>query len=127
LLCYPRTDLSSLVLATTAHNELQGSVPSELGSLKNLKFLDVSYNRLGGQIPTEYRTLPVLTNLDLKSNVMFGDLDPVFCNRDELPLVTVLESLEADCLVPELKCSCCTICCINAGADTEQTCVAQNN
>lgn len=125
--CCPPTDLYSLVLATTAHNELDGNAPSELGRLVNLEDIDISYNKVGGQIPTEYRTLPVLLNLSLRSTVIFGDLDSIFCNRNELPLVTDLESLEADCLIPELTCSCCTICCDNAGSDTDDTCVEQNN
>ena len=106
---------------------MQGNAPSELGRLGNLIQADMSYNKVGGQIPIEYRTLPELTILNLKGTVIFGDLDPIFCTRDELPLVAVLESLEADCLVPELTCTCCTLCCDNAGSDTDKTCVEQNN
>jgi hypothetical protein len=104
---------------------LKGNAPSELGRLGNLKAVDLSYNEVGGQIPTEYRTLPELTDLNLISTVIFGDLNPIFCNRDELPMVSQLESLVADCLVPELTCSCCTVCCDNAGSETDKTCLYQ--
>lgn len=125
--CCPRTDLYSLVLATTANNKLTDSAPSELGNLGNLEEFDLSYNSVTGQIPIEYRTLPALTNLNLKATFIYGNLDPIFCTRNELPLVAVLESLEADCLIPELTCNCCTVCCENGGSDTDKSCVEQNN
>ena len=43
-----------------SHNELSGEIPSELGSLANLRHLALSGNGLSGRIPSE---LGRLTNL----------------------------------------------------------------
>ena len=53
-------------------NRLSGTIPSELGSLTNLTLLWLSNNRLDGQIPTELGGLPNLVQLNLNTNDLSG-------------------------------------------------------
>ena len=54
--------------------KLSGSIPSELGSLTNLRTLDLLGNQLTGPIPVELGSLPNLTHLDLRHNQLTGKI-----------------------------------------------------
>ena len=45
------------------YNDLEGTIPSELGHLHNLEWLDLSSNNLSGSIPKELGGLSRLTAL----------------------------------------------------------------
>jgi len=85
-------------------------IPSELGSLSDLEYLDLQKNDLMGSIPTSFQNLRVLDYLYLSDNAMMGDLDPGLCGRT---LAAPWKALEADCVDSLLTCSCCTLCCRN--------------
>ncbi|KDP26981.1 hypothetical protein JCGZ_22097 [Jatropha curcas] len=51
-----------------------GTIPFELGNLKNLVVLDLSYNALTGVVPTSIGQLGVLQKLDLSSNSLMGHI-----------------------------------------------------
>ena len=51
---------------------LQGTIPTEIGSLKNLIFIDLDFNALTGSLPTELYQLVNLTQLDLNDNALSG-------------------------------------------------------
>ena len=53
-------------------NQLTGTIPTELGSLSNLRWLNLSGNQLTGAIPTELDNLSNLTHLDLWGNQLTG-------------------------------------------------------
>ena len=53
---------------------LTGEMPSELGSLPNLRWLDLGSNRLTGNIPTELGNLSNLKNLYLNRNQLTGEI-----------------------------------------------------
>ena len=52
----------------TPGHGLTGSIPPELGSLRNLRVLNLSYNSLTGSIPPELGSLAALTRLELHGN-----------------------------------------------------------
>ncbi|XP_039169496.1 probable LRR receptor-like serine/threonine-protein kinase At3g47570 [Eucalyptus grandis] len=67
--------LSSLSIAfSLANNNLSGSLPLQVGSLKNLGILDLSYNRLTGLIPTSIGECLVLERLHLEANSFHGQI-----------------------------------------------------
>ena len=53
---------------------MEGTIPSEIGDLTNLIFLDLDFNSLTGSIPTELYTLSDLTQLDLNNNQLTGNV-----------------------------------------------------
>ncbi|XP_068639886.1 phytosulfokine receptor 1 [Aristolochia californica] len=53
---------------------LMGSIPPWLGSLSNLKLLDLSWNQLGGSIPAWLGDLDNLFYLDLSNNSLSGEI-----------------------------------------------------
>ena len=72
------TELGSLANLTTLNlsrdNQLTGSIPTELGNLVNLTTLRLSHNQLTGSIPTELGSLVNLTTLHLGGNQLSGSI-----------------------------------------------------
>ena len=65
-----------------ANNQLTGSIPSELGQLENLTRLNLSANQLTGTIPAELGQLENLTRLNLSANQLTGTI-PIGLERLE--------------------------------------------
>jgi len=61
-------------------DRLNGTIPSSLGNLKNLKEIIFDYNRLSGFIPSSLGNLINLTRLDLSSNKLSGSIPPSLGN-----------------------------------------------
>lgn len=63
-------------------NGASGSLPEELGNLKNLEFIRMSTNQIGGSLPMSICNLKKLETLELGSNMITGllpeDLDGAF-------------------------------------------------
>nr|KJB66875.1 hypothetical protein B456_010G162700 [Gossypium raimondii] len=55
-------------------NRLFGSIPSSLGNISTLKYLDLEVNNFSGQVPPELRQLVNLETLRLSSNRLSGNL-----------------------------------------------------
>ena len=53
---------------------LQGSIPAELASLTNLRYLQLNHNALAGSIPTELGSLSSLESLQLYGNELTGSI-----------------------------------------------------
>jgi tRNA A-37 threonylcarbamoyl transferase component Bud32 len=57
-----------------AHNSLTGTLPSEVGNLRNLAELDISDNMLSGKIPTSIGECRALQYLNLSGNFLEGTI-----------------------------------------------------
>jgi len=75
---------------TLANNNLQGSLPPEIGTLSGLTEIVLSRNQLSGSLPSAIGGLNQLTILDLSSNDFSGGLPP------ELFTLTSLQYLYLD-------------------------------
>ncbi|CAN0253914.1 unnamed protein product [Ectocarpus sp. 12 AP-2014] len=71
-------------------NNLQGTIPAQLGHLNKLTWLDLSQNQLSGTIPPELEDLVTLLKLDLSWNKLSGPIPP------ELGTLAALQSLWLD-------------------------------
>ena len=80
-------NLTNLVDLNLNINNLTGSIPRELGSLTNLVNLYLNENNLTGEIPRELGSLTNLENLQLSINNLTGEIPR------ELGSLTNLESL----------------------------------
>jgi len=65
-------------------NNLTGSIPKELGSLTNLKYLDLDNNKLSGSIPKELGSLENLMELEVSGNSLVGTIPPELGNLTKL-------------------------------------------
>ncbi len=64
------------------HNQLAGSIPADVGHLRDLTHLDLGGNRLTGPIPAEIGRLLRLAHLRLSRNNLGGAIPRSFLNLD---------------------------------------------
>jgi Leucine-rich repeat (LRR) protein len=64
----------SLFFSFPEYNKLKGTIPTELGLLTKLVFLDLEFNEINGTIPTELCQLTDLEHLSLRANLLTGSL-----------------------------------------------------
>jgi Leucine-rich repeat (LRR) protein len=67
----PADAITKIVLV---HEELQGTLPTELGMLEFLTRLELQYNELHGSIPDNYSYIPRLRLIDLSHNELSGSI-----------------------------------------------------
>ena len=65
-------------------NLINGSIPKELGNLKNLLELNMSHNRFTGSIPSTLGLIKKLFNLDLQQNKLSGPIPSSLGNLTNL-------------------------------------------
>jgi len=54
---------------------LTSTIPTEIGSLVNLVFIDLDFNKISGSLPEQLFALTGLRTLDLNDNELTGDID----------------------------------------------------
>lgn len=86
-------DFSELIGLVLSDNELEGAIPAEIGNLTALEALILRGNELTGTIPPEVNGLTSLDELDLSGNNMNGNIP---AELGELPLLTELNLFSND-------------------------------
>jgi len=69
------------------NNNLSGKIPSEIGSLTNMDWLYLEHNMLTGDIPSTIGNLHNLTNLALYNNKLTGDIPSQITNLSALQYI----------------------------------------
>ncbi len=95
-------NLSNLSYLNLRSNDLTGSIPSELGNLSSLTDLDLRSNDLTGSIPSELGNLSSLTDLDLGSNALAGPIPSELGNLSSLSRLTLSRNALAGSIPSEL-------------------------
>ena len=85
-------NLSKLRLLFLNNNRLSGGIPSELGNLAGLQRLWLHNNRLGGSIPTQLGNLTILKHLNLDNNQLTGEIPSEFGGLTELEWLLFAEN-----------------------------------
>ena len=80
-------NLSKLTTLELQSNQLTGEIPSELGNLSNLSALYLWENDLSGEIPSELGNLSSLTVLDLPGNELSGEIPAELGNLSNLTVL----------------------------------------
>ncbi|KAL6009814.1 Leucine-rich repeat protein 1 [Asimina triloba] len=78
-------NLKSLISLDLYNNNISGTIPSTLGKLKSLVFLRLNDNRLTGQIPRELTGITSLKVVDVSNNDLCGTI-PTTGPFEHLPL-----------------------------------------
>nr|XP_034594298.1 receptor kinase-like protein Xa21 [Setaria viridis] len=73
--------MSSLNFLALGRNQLEGPIPSELGSIGGLQALDLSRNNLSGVLPHTLYNLSMLKGFLVNSNLLSGTIPADIGNR----------------------------------------------
>ena len=95
-------NLSNLRWLDLSGNRLTGGIPKELGSLANLLSLSLSGNRLTGGIPEELGSLANLQGLDLWGNQLTGEIPKELGNLSNLTRLVLAGNQLTGEIPPEL-------------------------
>lgn len=99
-------DILSLIFLDVGGNELSGPIPSELGKLVNIGGLSFVDNFLTGTIPSELGQLTGMIQLSVEVNDITGTVPPEICLNRPDPLA----ELFTDCEKDTFTCDCCDCC-----------------
>lgn len=69
--------LDSLELFSAAGNSISGSIPTRIEKLSSLRILHLSDNQMTGSIPTSFGELHNLEEVHLEGNILTGDLNHI--------------------------------------------------
>jgi Leucine-rich repeat (LRR) protein len=91
--------ITSIVLPK---NQLNGTLPQELGNLTTLKTLDLSKNQLSGSIPSQLGNLTSLTTLSLHENQLSGAIPKELGNLANLAFLSLALNNLSGTIPPEI-------------------------
>ena len=94
------TDSTRVTQILLFNNNLNGTIPVELNTLTELKFLYLHSNNLTGTIPTELGDLSNLKELILMNNSLSGNIPSTLSNLSNLTLL-MLSDNNLDGCIPE--------------------------
>jgi hypothetical protein len=69
--------LSMLTIWGMERGGLESTIPTEIGKLTNLIFIDFDFNELSGSLSSELLSLSSLTQLDLNDNMLTGSINGI--------------------------------------------------
>ncbi|KAJ8630082.1 hypothetical protein MRB53_023405 [Persea americana] len=76
MLTYEGLPFSLITGIDLSMNQLKDSIPSQMGNLKELRFLNLSHNMLSGPFPESFKNLENIESLDLSHNMLVGMIPP---------------------------------------------------
>ncbi|XP_040948586.1 probable LRR receptor-like serine/threonine-protein kinase RFK1 [Gossypium hirsutum] len=85
-------NITSLAYLDLEANQFSGQVPPEIGKLVNLRTLRLSYNRLTGDLPVQLAELKNLTDFRINDNNFNGSIPTFFQNWKNLRRILSLHS-----------------------------------
>ncbi|KAK3133141.1 hypothetical protein QOZ80_6AG0532890 [Eleusine coracana subsp. coracana] len=68
---------------------IDGSIPSYIGELANLKHLDLSFNKLSGEIPASFANMGGVDYIYLTGNSLSGNIPPWLLRRNNVADISV--------------------------------------
>jgi len=84
--------LENLKVLELSFNQLHGSIPAKLSELENLKILAVNGNDLTGEIPASFGNLTNLIQLHLSSNKLTGEIPESLVKLTNLEVLNVFDN-----------------------------------
>ena len=82
-------NLSNLKELNLSGNKLTGSIPAELGNLRNLETFELGYNDLTGSIPPQLGNFSNLRQMDLNENQLTGTVPPELGDLESLAILNL--------------------------------------
>ena len=101
----PNLRHNTATLEVYTHDNLTGTIPTEIGRLTNLATLAFGKNNLSGSVPTEMGRLSFLRSIALSMNYLSGEFPPQLCEK----FGSNHERTEFLCFdnAPGFQCHCC--------------------
>ncbi len=90
------------ILELVENRGLSGQIPSQLGNLERLIELNLSENSLSGPIPPELENLKQLDDLDLSHNSLSGSIPPELGNLEQLEKLILTRNSLTGPVPPEI-------------------------
>ncbi|CAN1838501.1 LRR receptor-like serine/threonine-protein kinase EFR [Linum perenne] len=95
-------NLKNLEYLNLSHNMLSNSIPSSIGKLKSLEKLHLYNNKLSGYIPSSIGNLTKLIELDISDNYLFGEIPASIENCKQLTFLQISSNSLSGVIPPQL-------------------------
>ncbi|RWR73563.1 putative LRR receptor-like serine/threonine-protein kinase [Cinnamomum micranthum f. kanehirae] len=89
ILTYEGLPFSLMTSIDLSMNQLIGSIPLQMGKLKELRSLNLSHNHLSGPFPESFQSLENIESLDLSHNKLVGMIPPQITQLHSLSTFSV--------------------------------------